>query len=125
MGWNGRRPADFALQILRDGDKHVRKITGEVLQQVVTRSPVMDGEYRASHKVSVNSPDNAYEKGFDLAGGATIQKGLATASTAKIGGIVYVQTNCPYGMRLENGHSKQAPNGVYALSFQSVVSKYK
>lgn len=125
MSWRGRGPADFALQILRDGDQHVRKITGEILQQVVTRSPVMDGEYRASHKVSVNSPDKAYDKGFDLAGGSTIQKGLATAATAKIGGIVYIQTNCPYGLRLENGWSKQAPNGVYSLSFQAVVSKYK
>jgi hypothetical protein len=44
---------------------HVQKIVGEVLQQVVVRSPVMDGEFRASHKVTLDSPDNTYEKSID------------------------------------------------------------
>ncbi|WP_286417923.1 hypothetical protein [Acinetobacter towneri] len=95
------------------------------MQQVVMRSPVMDGEYRASHKVTLDRPQNTYEKGFDLSGGATLAKGLKVASTAKIGGLVYIQTLSPYGTRLENGWSQQAPNGVYALSYQSVASKYK
>ena len=38
------------------------------LQQVVIRSPVQDGEFRALHKVTLDSPQNAYEKGFDLSG---------------------------------------------------------
>ena len=36
------------------------------LQQVVIRSPVQDDEFRALHKVTLDSPQNAYEKGFDL-----------------------------------------------------------
>ena len=124
MGWKNK-PTNFALEVMKSADSHLKKIVGETLQQVITRSPVMDGEYRASHKVTLDSPQSTYQKGFDLSGGATLSEGLKVASTAKIGGLVYIQTLSPYGTRLENGWSQQAPNGVYALSFQSVVSKYK
>ena len=124
MGWKNK-PTNFALEVLKNADDHLKKIVGETLQQVIVRSPVMDGEFRASHKVTLDRPQNAYEKGFDLSGGATLAKGLKVASTAKIGGLVYIQTLSPYGTRLENGWSQQAPLGVFALSFQSVASKYK
>lgn len=124
MAWKNK-PSNFALEVVKNADNHFKKIVGETLQQVVTRSPVMDGEFRASHKVTLDTPQSTYEKGFDLSGGATLAEGLKIASTAKIGGLVYIQTLSPYGTRLENGWSQQAPNGVYALSFQSVVSKYK
>ena len=124
MSWKNK-PTNFAIEVLKDADDRLKKIVGETLQQVIVRSPVMDGEFRASHKVTLDSPQNSYEKGFDLSGGATLAKGLKVASTAKIGGLVYIQSLSPYGTRLENGWSQQAPNGVYALSFQSVVSKYK
>ena len=124
MTWKNK-PTNFAIEVLKDADDHLKKIVGETLQQVITRSPVMDGEFRASHKVTIDSPQNTYKKGFDLSGGATLAEGLKVASTAKIGGLVYIQTLSPYGTRLENGWSQQAPNGVYALSYQSVASKYK
>lgn len=123
MSWKNK-PTNFALEVLKDADDHLKKIVGETLQQVVIRSPVMDGEYRASHKVTLASPQNTYEKGFDLSGGSTLAEGLKIASTAKIGGLVYIQTNSPYGDKLENGHSMQAPHGVYALSFRYVCEKY-
>ena len=124
MGWKNK-PSNFTLEVLKNADDHLKKIVGETLQQVIVRSPVMDGEFRASHKVTLDSPQNSYEKGFDLSGGATLAKGLKVASTAKIGGLVYVQTLSPYGLALEDGHSQQAPNGVYALSFRYVSEKYK
>ena len=124
MSWKNK-PTNFALEVLKNADDHLKKIVGETLQQVIVRSPVMDGEFRASHKVTLDRPQNAYEKGFDLSGGATLAEGLKVASTAKIGGLVYIQSLSPYGTRLENGWSQQAPNGVFALAFQSVASKYK
>ena len=124
MAWKNK-PTNFAIEVLKDADDHLKKIVGETLQQVITRSPVMDGEFRASHKVTIDSPQNTYKKGFDLSGGTTLAEGLKVASTAKIGGLVYIQSLSPYGTRLENGWSQQAPNGVFALAFQSVTSKYK
>lgn len=124
MSWKNK-PTNFTLDVLKDANDHLKKIVGDTLQQVIIHSPVMDGEYRASHKVTLASPQTTYEKGFDLSGSATLAEGLKVASTAKIGGLVYIQTLSPYGDKLENGHSMQAPNGVYALSFQLVASKYK
>ncbi|MEN3980593.1 hypothetical protein [Acinetobacter sp. CWB-B33] len=124
MGWKNK-PSGFIARALKDADQHVKKITAEVLQQVVLRSPVMDGEFRASHKVTLDSPDNSYQKDFDDSGATTLSEGLKVAAAAQFGGLIYIQSNSPYGMALENGHSQQAPNGVYALSFQYVCEKYK
>jgi hypothetical protein len=124
MGWKNK-PTNFALEVVKNADDHLKKIVGETLQRVVVLSPVQDGEFRASHKVTIDAPQNAYEKGFDLSGNETLNQGLKVASTAKIGDLVYVQTLSPYGLALENGHSQQAPNGVYALSFRYVCEKYK
>lgn len=124
MGWSNK-PSSFTAMALNDAEQHVKTITAEVLQQVVVRSPVMDGEFRASHKVTLDSPDSTYLKEYDESGYETIAQGLKVAASAKFGGLIYVQSNSPYGMALENGHSQQAPNGVYALSFQDVCEKYK
>lgn len=125
MSWKGKRPTEFALDVLKTADDHLKKIVGETLQRVVVLSPVQDGEFRASHKVTIGAPQNAYEKGFDLSGNETLNQGVKVASTAKIGGLVYIQTLSPYGLALEMGHSQQAPNGVYALSFRYVCEKYR
>lgn len=124
MAWK-YKPSDFAAHMLKNADQHVKNIVGETLQQVVVRSPVMDGEFRASHKVTLDSPDNTYKKDFDDSGAATLSEGLKVAASANFGGLIYIQSNSPYGLDLENGHSQQAPNGVYALSFQHVCEKYK
>lgn len=124
MGWKNK-PSDFTAHMLKDADQHVKRIVGEVLQQVIIRSPVMDGEFRASHKVTIDSPDSTYQKSFDSSGAETLAEGLKVASAVHLGNLVYIQTNSPYGMALENGHSQQAPNGIYALSFQHVCEKYK
>lgn len=124
MAWKNK-PSSFAIEVVKNADDHLKKIVGETLQRVIVLSPVMDGEFRASHKVTLDSPQNTYEKSFDISGNETLREGLQIASTAKIGGLVYVQTLSPYGTRLENGWSQQAPNGVYALSFRYVCEKYR
>ncbi len=124
MAWKNK-PTSFATQIQTDADQHVKRIVGEVLQQVIIRSPVMDGEFRASHKVTLDSPDSTYQKEYDESGAATLAEGLKVAAAAHFGGLVYIQTNSPYGLALENGHSQQAPNGIYALSFQHVCERYR
>ena len=124
MSWKNK-PSNFAAAALKDADQQVQKIVGEVLQQVVVRSPVMDGEFRASHVVTIDSPDMNYQKNIDESGTTTLAEGLKVASTSKLGDLVYIQSNSPYGLALENGHSQQAPNGVYALSFQHVCEKYR
>ncbi|OTG79062.1 hypothetical protein B9T31_17335 [Acinetobacter sp. ANC 4558] len=130
MGWTGKKPTEFAIQVLKDGDEHLRRVSGEMLQAVILGSPVMDGTYRANHRVSVDSPsyetvqgDNKAPKGtLDQ---ATFNDGAKEIAKAHIGSCVYIQNNLSYGIAIENGHSGQAPEGVYALAFQLISEKYK
>ena len=125
MSWKNK-PTNFAAQILADGDKHLRKVSAEMLQQVIGGSPVDTGAFRGNHRISVNSPDSTYDLSTaDKGGSATQQEGNQKILQAKLGDLVYVQNNLPYAVALENGHSQQRPLGIYSVAFMNVSSKYK
>ena len=126
MGWNGLRPSQFTLQVLRDGSELQRKIIAAMLQGVVMKSPVDSGAFRGNHRVSIGSVD--YTKDFqkiDKSGTTTIASGMSKILNVKLGIRVFISNNLPYAIALENGHSGQAPLGIYSITFQSVTSKYK
>lgn len=125
MSWS-KKPTDFTLEFLKTADKHIQDATAYGIQQVIVRSPVDKGEYRGSHEVTINQPATTYRKNYDKSGSSTLAKGLLVASKTKLGDVVFVQTLIPYGIPIENGHSKeQAPQGVYSLAFQSLANKFK
>jgi len=125
MGWKNK-PTNFALEIEKVGDEHLRKVSAEMLQQVIVGSPVDTGAFRGNHRISVNSPDSTYDLSTaDKGGSATQQKGNQKILQAKLGDLVYVQNNLPYAVALENGHSQQRPLGIYSVAFMNVSSKYK
>lgn len=125
MGWKGKTPTDFGLSFLVEADQHLKNIVTDASQQVIVRSPVDTSEYRGSHKVSIGKPDNTYEKVLDTSGTVALMRGLKTVTLVKLGDVVFVQTTSPYGIALEDGHSQQAPLGIYALTFQYIANKYK
>ena len=123
MTWRNK-PSSFSLQLISEADTRTKKITGEMLQQVVVRSPVDSGAFRQNHRVSIGSVD----KSFDVndTGNDALSKGIRTIQAGGgLGKIVYISNSLPYAEKLENGYSQQAPQGVYSLSFLSVVSKYR
>lgn len=123
MTWKNA-PINFGFKVLEDADDFSKKVAGEILSQVVTRSPVDSGAYRGNHRVGVGSVDTTADK--SQTENTAIQRGVATIQAGGgIGKIVYISNSLPYATKIEFGHSMQAPNGVYALSFQSVVNKYK
>ena len=123
MTWNNN-PRNFTLQLLSEADDFTKKITGEMLQQVVVRSPVDTSAYRSNHRVSVGNVDNSFD--VNDTGNDALSKGIRTIQAGGgLGKIVYISNSLPYAERLENGWSGQAPQGVYSLAFLSVVSKYR
>ena len=115
-------PTNFSKSMVENVDSFTKKVAGEMLQQVVMRSPVLTGQYRGNHRVGINSINPTAN---DDTSGA-LEKGIATINGSVVyGKMIYISNSLPYATKIEFGHSKQAPNGVYALSFQSVVSKYK
>lgn len=97
-----------------------------MLQAVIVGSPVDEGTFRGNHRVSLDSPSDEKDAGVnDKDGNATARKGLNILKSAKFGGLIYIQNNMPYSVRLEDGYSKQAPDGVYRVAFQAVSEKNK
>ena len=60
MSWKNK-PTNFALEIEKVGDEHLRKVSAEMLQQVIVGSPVDQGAFRGNHLISLNGADNSYD----------------------------------------------------------------
>jgi hypothetical protein len=95
-----------------------------MLNEIVLRSPVDTGRFRGNNIVSVGAPVYASSENLDPSGSETIQRGLSAMSGLEPYTQVYIQNNLPYATALEDGHSKQAPGGVYAVSFNGVSQAY-
>lgn len=83
------------------------------------------GRFRGSHIVSVGAPDFTVTERVDAEGVSTISEGTSVIQSAGRFPVIYIQTNLPYAEALENGHSTQAPSGVYGLAFIGVSEAYK
>ncbi|ENU24197.1 hypothetical protein F993_01513 [Acinetobacter proteolyticus] len=120
MAWKGKKPTEFAVQIVSDSEAHVKNIVMYTIQSLVVSSPVDTGAYRASHIVSIGSGD------FGKRGPETnaVQDAAVQAVRIKLGNLVYIQNNQPYAERLENGWSDQAPHGIYSTTFNFISQKY-
>ncbi len=122
-GWS-IPPTAFMDQIESDLVKQARIIAMALLGEIVLRSPVDTGRFRGNTTVSIGSPVFANTDNVDKAGGATIAAGQAALTGLKPYTVIYIQNNLPYAERLENGHSKQAPQGIFGLAFAGVAAAY-
>ncbi|WP_215895537.1 hypothetical protein [Acinetobacter baumannii] len=57
MGWKGKKPTSFSLDVSKAAEAHVKNIVMDTVQSLVNLSPVDTGAYRASHIVSIGSAD--------------------------------------------------------------------
>ncbi|KGA31119.1 hypothetical protein [Pectobacterium odoriferum] len=123
-GWD-LDPALFAGMIEEDVGKRLRIIAIQFLNEIVISSPVDTGRFRANNQVSIGTADYSTTTATDKVGTPTLQQGSAVIAQGKPYSVIYIQNNLPYAEPLENGHSKQAPTGVYANAFNSVTQAYK
>lgn len=118
-------PTAFVGQVEEDVGKRLRFISLQLLNEIVQRSPVDTGRFRANNQVSIESPEYSVTDTTDKSGGATLQQGSAVIAQGKPFSVIYIQNNLPYAEALEDGHSQQAPAGIYAVSFHGVAQAYK
>lgn len=137
-GWS-IPPSAFADQIDEEVGKRVRTIALALLNEVIERSPVgnpdlwkdppppgyVGGRFRGSHIVSIGAPVYTVTTNVDPSGSDTRSKGMAALSGLEPYTQVFIQTNLPYAERLEQGHSAQAPGGLYELAFISVSEVFR
>ena len=104
----------FGAKAIGNAEKVVRKIALDMHSRIVERSPVDTGRFRANNSVSIGGNP----------GTTTTDTGIPNPNVDgfQIGQVVFLYNNLEYAMKLEMGHSKQAPSGVYRLSFNEVAS---
>ena len=125
MSWRNP-PINFGVEVLKDADQFTKKITGEMLQQVVVATPVDTGQARGNWRVSVGVVDKKTDQTQDKSGQGSITKGIATIqSGGGIGKVVYISNSLKYIEKLNNGWSMQAPKNFMQISFMNVVNKYR
>lgn len=106
-------PNLFADKVGDELDKIYRTFAINAYNNVKILSPVDSGRYRHSHHISIGSASYG-----ETGGGIELVLGLPKHTYP----TVYIQNNLPYGLRLENGWSKQAPTGVYQNAFNSAIA---
>jgi hypothetical protein len=115
------------------------KIVLDVFAGVIRRSPVDTGRFRANWHVTIGAPSAAYEEdartGRPRRAGSsgpipprsgdteTARQVGASLLAMELGQAVYITNNTPYGWRLEEGFSPQAPQGVLLVTVLSVVER--
>ncbi|HIA2822825.1 TPA: HK97 gp10 family phage protein [Escherichia coli] len=118
-------PSIFAGMIEEDVGLKIRYIAIQILTAIDIAAPVDTGRFRNNNQVSLQHPDFGISDNVDPNGTIAVQRGIGVISKAANYGVIYIQNNLPYAEALENGHSQQAPTGVYANAFHGVLQAYK
>ncbi|KIC79130.1 hypothetical protein [Pseudomonas sp. C5pp] len=122
-GWS-TPPSLFTGLVEEALTQRVRVIALAMLNEIVLRSPVDTGRFRGNNIVSVGAPVYTSSANVDPTGSDTIQQGVRVVTGLEPYTQVFIQNNLPYAVPLEDGHSQQAPAGIYAVSFNSVSQAY-
>lgn len=150
MSWLNN-PTNFVAKIESDLCAHQKKIAADALRGVIEASPVDSGAFKGNHRLSIDSVDSGFDPNIkDESGANALAKGLSILSGLVPYSVVYIQNNAPYGPALEyggypnpvkkgswvkgkghyaiksaGGFSKQAPLGIYGVTFTLIKEKYK
>lgn len=130
--------AKFVKKTKGNDDLLVRKTVLDVGKRLVERTPVGDAVYwqsppppgytgghaRANWQHSIGAPKILELSGTDKDGSATVANILTSMANNGAGPDHYITNSVPYIVPLEDGHSRQAPNGMVGLTiveFKGIV----
>jgi len=127
------RKVDFkkALRDTREGvDKTIRATALDMFKDIVLRTPVDTGRLRGNWQVSYGNPIKTETDTVDKSESGSVVMGLA-ANTLNRSNLnfetIWFSNNLPYAERIENGYSRQQPQGmvkVTILEYQPLLEKY-
>ncbi|WP_026641119.1 hypothetical protein [Bordetella petrii] len=118
--------AKFVAQAKGNIDEAARRATILLAQGVILKSPVDTGRFRGNWMFAVGAVPRQTVTTTDPSGQTTMARLINEIWPTGAGGVTYLSNNLPYAVRLENGWSKQAPQGMVRLTaqeFQAYVSK--
>lgn len=84
------------------------------------------GRFRGNWQVTFDTPADGETGRIDKSGRMTVSMGNYVLEHFKVGmSAIYFTNNVPYAYSLEMGHSKQAPNGMVAITAQNVSQFFR
>lgn len=96
-----------------------KKVTIDLWSSITRRTPVDTGRARANWFVSEGAPTDQVDLHEGAAPGSVPEPELPDVSQLTGLNSVFIVNNLPYIQALEDGHSKQAPNGMVRLAVQA------
>lgn len=99
-----------------DIGKAARAVALDVFSRIIVRSPVDTGRFRGNWQLDVQIVPEGWAEALDPAGQLTIDKARLQLAPYKLGYEIHIRNNVPYAVRLENGWSGQAPQGVVKVT---------
>lgn len=129
----------FADKVQHRADDLVGLVVVKIAQKLDLRSPVGDaiywknkppkgyvgGFFRGSWMLGVDSVPSG-RGAIDPGGTVTVGRIIAEVPEAAAGKVFYLANTAPYGERIEDGWSRQAPQGLVAITameFGSLVGE--
>lgn len=93
-----------------------RFVTLDALKRIVLKTPVATGRARGNWQTSIGAPTQVALTTVDPSGDAVLAQGQSAIADVKPFEVVFISNNLIYIVPLENGHSKQAPSGMVAVT---------
>nr|WP_309504287.1 hypothetical protein [uncultured Roseovarius sp.] len=125
---------DFELQLDKEWAEKVEDVRQFValvgltgLRGLVLKSPVDTGRFKGNWNVGVGQMDLKTTETVDPSGGGTITRAdreLTAYASAEGFPVINLTNNLPYAVRLEDGHSNQAPNGMVGLTVAELAAQF-
>ena len=101
-----------------------KKVALEALQRLVSKTPVDTGRARGNWQVTIGDPATGQLEVLDINGAETITQGLAAIADLPAYQVVWISNNVDYIESLEHGHSKQAPQGMLAVTVEELRAMF-
>jgi hypothetical protein len=119
----------FERKTARKMELAARKIALELFRRVILKTPVDKGGARSNWQASLGSPETGTVDATDTQVGPTFRKVVSATKGFDVGDTIYLANNLPYIRKLEEGgypdgpkttggFSRQAPQGMVALTVQ-------
>ena len=102
-----------------------KNVTMEALRRLVFKTPVKSGRARGNWQVTIGDPAMGQLDVLDVDGSMTVAAGLAALAGLPPYQIVWISNNVDYIERLEHGHSKQAPEGMLAVTVEELRAMFR
>jgi hypothetical protein len=116
---------DFVKKVPQKALLIQKKTVLEALRRLVLKTPVDTGHARMNWQVTIGNPANEEIEGYDKEGKKTIARGLAAIKDLSAYKVVWISNNVTYIEFLEDGSSKQAPEGMLAVTVEELRMMFK